>query len=110
MEKKILKINYETFRANTLHTHTFKVHVPQLLTEIADSALAQNSGVLKIPLNVLRKYLLSVAERCSELNDPILNRLMCEMALYDEADPQSEHYNPEMIEQVYKTAEEFKKK
>lgn len=92
------------------YTHGFKVHVPQLLTEVADSGLAQNMGVLKIPLNMLRKYLLSVTERASQLNDPILNKLMCEMALYDEADPQSEHYNPKLVEQVYKAAEDFKKK
>lgn len=81
----------------------FKVNTPQLLKEIADYGLKQDSmGVLRIPLNVLRNYLGSVAQRAAELNDPKLNLLMCEMALYEIANPESAEYDHTIFDKLKK--------
>lgn len=61
----------------------FRVDTPALLKEIADAGLIANGGVLFIPLNTLRNYLLRVAQRASEINDPQLNILMLKMNLYE---------------------------
>ena len=52
------------------------------------------------------RYLDSVATRASELNDPILNKLMCDMALYEVANPSSKEYNQEILDEVYQKARE----
>lgn len=85
-------------------TIKFKVHTPALLREIADSGLDRKMGVLKLPLNMFRSYLVRVAERASIINDPILNELMCDMALYGVADPEDPEYNREILEHVYTSA------
>ena len=61
----------------------FRVDSPQLLNEIASAGLPRSAGVLKVPLNVFRTYLIQVAQRAIELNDPKLNILMLEMNLYE---------------------------
>ena len=78
--------------------HTFKVHTPNLLKEIADFGLPQNSGVLFVPLNQFRTLLLKVAERASLIGDPILNKLMCDLTLYEVADPQSKEYDKDVLD------------
>ena len=85
-------------------TLTFRVHTPLLLKEITECAIDKNTGVLKVPLNQFRILLLQVAERASQLNDAKLNKLMCDLTLYDEADPESENYNPELLEEVERLA------
>ena len=76
------------------------MHTPNLLNEIADHALTSNSGVLKVPLNQFRLLLVQVANRASQLNDPVLNQLMCELTLYEEADPQSKAYNKQLLKKA----------
>jgi len=61
----------------------FNIDAPALLNEIADAALMKNMGVLKIPLNIFRLYLVEVAQRAIELNDPEMNVLMLKMKMYD---------------------------
>lgn len=87
----------------------FKVHTPNLLREIANCALPQNSGVLKVPLNIFQMYLGKIADRCIEINDPILNEIMCDMTLYDEADPESKNYSKKLVNKVYRNANYFRK-
>jgi hypothetical protein len=86
--------------------HGFKIDAVALLTEIADCALYPKMGVLKVPLNILLRYVDSIATRASELNDPILNKIMCDMALYEVANPSSKDYDASVLEQVYKAAKE----
>lgn len=86
--------------------HGFKIQTVTLLHEIADAGLDRGMGVLKVPLNVLVRYLDSVATRASQLNDPILNKLMCDMALYEVADPSSKEYNQEVLDEVYQKAKQ----
>lgn len=58
----------------------FRVDTPQLLKEIT-----HNDGVsiLKVPLNVLQSWLLRLAERAIDLDDPELNIIMLSMSLYE---------------------------
>lgn len=86
----------------------FRVDTPQLLKEIADAGLVQNAGVLFIPLNVLKSFLSQVADRCSEINDPILNRLMFDMNLYELPSPTTKEYN-DIMNILYKKEKEYLK-
>lgn len=90
-----------------IYTHTFKIHAPKLLEEVINNALREKMGVLQTPLTIFAKYLYSIAERCAEIDDPILNRLMVEMALYSVGSPHSEDYDPNVIDEVIKRAKEF---
>jgi hypothetical protein len=88
--------------------HGFKIHTPNFLKEVTDNALgATNMGVLKVPMNVFRKYLVKVAERAVELNDPVMNKLMVDMTLYEVADPESKDFDRSVIEKVYSDYEDY---
>lgn len=81
-------------------TYHFKLHTPQLLKEITECGLAPQSGVLFVPINTLRILLGKVAERAAQLNDPILNKLMCDMTLYEIADPRSKDFSKKQIKEI----------
>ncbi|GHT09137.1 hypothetical protein FACS189432_05160 [Bacteroidia bacterium] len=66
-----------------METLEFRVDTMALLHEIADCAISQNYGVLKVPLNVFRILLGQVAKRAIELNDKELHILMLELGLYE---------------------------
>ena len=90
-----------------LYLHKFRVHVPNLLDELLNNGLKPSvAGSLRIPLSIFVRYLHSVATRATELNDPILNRIMVEMALYTVGDPHSEDYDMEKIQEVIKKAKD----
>ncbi len=72
----------------------FKIHAPNFLKEVFDLN-PKLGGVLFVPANTLRTYLLQIAQRASELNDPKLNAIMCQMSLYEIADPESKEYDRE---------------
>ena len=78
----------------------FKINTPAFLKEVFD----QNptlGGVLFVPINTLQGYLAQIAERASELNDPKLNAIMCQMALYAVADPyDKENYDRKVTEET----------
>ena len=84
------------------YIHGFKVHTSGLLTEIADAGLYRGMGVLYHPMNIFRRYLISIAERASELNDPILNKIMADMTLYEAVDPKSKDYDDKVIKKINK--------
>lgn len=88
----------------------FKVHLPNLLHEVVNCAMPKSMGILKIPLNVTRLLLIELTQRASELNDPELNAIMCNLTLYEEANPESQDYNPKMVETVMKQAKASKLK
>lgn len=75
----------------------WKVHTPNLLKEIA-----QNSGnaILARPLQIFGEILYQVGERAAELNDPKLNALMLRLTIYEEADPESKYYKPELVKKI----------
>lgn len=64
----------------------FRVDTMALLHEIADCALRENQGILKMPLNIFRNLLAQTAKRATEINDPELNICMINLGLY-EIDP-----------------------
>lgn len=85
------------------YIHSFRVHVPNLLNETFINACRKKDLIaLRIPLNVFNTYLRTLTERCAELNDPVLNKIMIDMTLYEQSDLSSKEYNQEMINQVNK--------
>lgn len=86
----------------------FRVDTPQFLKEIADNALGnQKMGVLFQPLNIFKNLLAQVAQRATELHDPILDKLMFDLSLYDLPIPTSKEYR-ELMEDIYDRADKQK--
>lgn len=77
----------------------WRVHTAGLLQEIG---INQGAGVLRAPLHIFANLLNQVATRASQLNDPVLNGLMAQLALYEIADPYSPHYDREIAEGLIK--------
>jgi len=73
----------------------FRVHTPNLLNEIFNNP---GTVMLTIPFKVFAGKLEEVARRAAQLNDPKLNKLMMELALYEVADPKSPEYDPAILE------------
>jgi hypothetical protein len=82
-------------------TNHFRIDTIAFLHELADKGLVKNMGVVKVPLNILRNLLGQIAQRSVELNDPVLNRIMFDMALYELPTPTTPEYS-ELMEKVYK--------
>jgi hypothetical protein len=90
------------------YIHPFRVHVPNLLNETLTNAVRpKDLAALQIPLNELHKYLRSLTARCAELNDPVLNKLMIDMTMYEQSDLSSKEYSQEMVDQVNKNYNEY---
>lgn len=90
---------------NTKKMH-FKVHVPLLLEEIEMKAMNNNNAAtLRIPMRIFRGQLLKLATRCSQVNDPILNQIMAEMALYAISDPTDPEFNQETTDKIIEEGE-----
>ena len=53
------------------------------------------------------KYLKTLTGRCAELNDPVLNKIMIDMTLYEESDLSSKELNQEMVDQVNKDYNDY---
>lgn len=68
----------------------FMVHTARLLSEVMENP---GTSILKVPLKILAATLADVASRAIEINDPDLNRLMCRLTLYEQADPESPSYD-----------------
>lgn len=58
----------------------FDVDTPHFLKEAAENC---NGGMYAVCWNIFRNLLAMVAERATELNDPIMNVLMLRLGLYD---------------------------
>jgi hypothetical protein len=90
------------------YIHPFRVHVPQLLNEtFGDAVRSKDLEALKIPLNEFIKYLRTLTERCSQLNDPVLNKIMIDMTLYEQSDLLSKEFDQEMVDQVNKDYNDY---
>ena len=87
----------------------FRVDTMKLLHEICDSAMPQTMGIVKIPLNVFKNLLAQVAQRATQLHDPILDRLMFDLTLYELPEPTSTEYG-ELMDKVYAAADKQTKK
>ena len=92
------------------YTHGFKIHVPNFLDETFNRGLIEScKGALSVPFKIFNQYLVSIAERCIELNDPILNRYMVEMALYSVGDPEHPDYDQGVVDETIRIAREYLK-
>ena len=90
------------------YIHPFRVHVPNLLSETFINAVRpKDLAALRIPLNEFTKYLRTLTARCAELNDPILNKIMIDMTLYEQSDLSSKEFDQEMVDQVNKDYENY---
>lgn len=77
----------------------FDVNTPQFLKEAAENS---QGGMYVICWNIFRNLLAQVAERATELNDPVLNTLMIRLNLYEI--PNKERYK--IIKQMKKMYDE----
>ena len=59
---------------------SFDVNTPQFLKEACECS---NGGMYPITWNIFRNLIAMVAERATEINDPILNTLMIRLNLFD---------------------------
>jgi len=84
-----------------MKTARFVTNTPALLNEVLTSP---GASVLHIPLQILAHQLGQVATRAAELNDPVLNSLMCDLALYEIADPYSKEYAPDRVAKIHAEA------
>jgi len=80
----------------------WRTHTPRLLGEVLNN---ESCAILYRPIQILALQLQAVAQRASELNDPVLNKLMCQLTLYGVADPDHEDYDPEILKQVMAAAD-----
>lgn len=83
----------------------WKIHFPALMEEIAKNS---RQPALMVPIRLLRSTVAEVAQRASELNDPIMNELMSRLALYEVADPYSPSYDAKVVKQIEKDARNAK--
>lgn len=92
--KSTLKIT----KVNAFDQMTFDVNTPQFLKEAAENC---NGGMYAICWNIFRQLLSDVAERATELQDPVLDALMIKLNLYEM--PNSERRKTiKILEQNYK--------
>ncbi len=81
----------------------WRIHTPNFLKEIIECASPeQKNGILKQPIKIFQSLLIELAERCSEINDPKLNALMCRLTLYEIADPESKDFDSKLKEEIIK--------
>lgn len=83
----------------------WSVDTVALLTEMVESS--HSMGIFKIPINLFKNLLGEVAIRSSQLNDPIMNGLMCRLGLYEIANHKKE--NEDAIRKVMAKYENAKK-
>lgn len=85
MKQKVTPTKLDVF--NLGDKLSFDVNTPQFLKEACENT---RDGMYAICWNIFRILLAKVAERATELNDPILNTLMIRLNLYEI--PNSERY------------------
>lgn len=75
----------------------FRVHVPNLFQEIVRGS---GQDIYRLPIQMTGNLLAQVGERAAQLNDPILNRLMCMLTIYSLADPESSDYDAKRFTEI----------
>ena len=78
METKVIPTKLDVF--NMGDKLSFDVDTPQFIKEACENA---RDGMYGICWNIFRNLLAQVAERATELNDPVLNTLMIRLNLYE---------------------------
>lgn len=100
MKQEVIPTKLDVF--NLGDKFSFDVNTPQFLKEACENA---NGGMYAVCWNIFRNLLAQVAERATELNDPVLNTLMIRLNLYEI--PNNERYKmiKKMKEQYDKSIE-----
>lgn len=86
----------------------WRCHTNNLLKLAMETCDPKQTDILKHPFQILKNLLVELGERASELDDPILNSLMCRMTIYAVADPEDPEYNDEIVDKILKKTEELK--
>ena len=74
------------------------VHTVRLLDEIQNNATRpKDMAALQIPFDYFRALLHEVAQRCTEINDPVLDILMIKMTMYSVANPDMPDFDQEVV-------------
>lgn len=94
MEGKVIPTKLDVF--NMGDKLSFDVNTPQFLKEACENS---EKGMNAICWNIFKNLLAQVAERATELNDPVLNTLMIRLNLYEI--PNKERYK--IIKQLKET-------
>ena len=77
----------------------WKVNTVGLLSEIQN---AGGAAILDKPIHIFGSLLFSVGLRAAQLNDPELNALMCRLAIYSIADPNTDDYDAKLTAKLIK--------
>lgn len=83
----------------------WKSDVPNLFQEVLNNP---GTGILTVPFKITLSIFEEVAQRCIEINDPILNELMCDLSLYETPEKSTPEYW-EMMDKVRKLAAKERK-
>jgi hypothetical protein len=75
----------------------WRVNTPGLLNELMGN---NGMAILHKPLCIFGRLLAEVGERAAQLNDPQLNALMCRLAIYAIADPNSPDYDQQKANEI----------
>lgn len=86
MKQKVIPTKLDVF--NMGDKLSFDVNTPQFIKEACENC---EGGMYAVCWNVFRNLLAQVAERATELNDPVLNTLMIRLNLYEI--PNKERYD-----------------
>lgn len=78
MAKKVIPTKLDVF--NMGNKLNFDVNTPQFLKEACENA---NVGMYAVCWDIFKNLLAQVAERATELNDPVLDTLMIRLNLYE---------------------------
>ena len=103
---KILNFNMEKVIPTKLknvfnsegHKFSFDVNTPQFLKEACENN--KGGGMYAVCWNIFKDLLAMVAERATELNDPVLNTLMIRLNLY-ELNPNERYKAINQLKEIY---------
>lgn len=85
----------------------FRIEAVAFLNEVKGNDVM---AYLTVPFSIFQSKLGKIATRASELNDPILNEIMSEMALYEVTNPSSKEYDHSIVEEIERLADEQREK
>lgn len=76
----------------------WRVNTGAFLKELLEGYPGNNAGIFFAPMNIFQSILIQVGKRAAEINDPVLNALMCRLAIYAESDPRNrENYDHDKL-------------
>jgi len=83
----------------------WKSNIKQLITE--EIMCNSNGAGLVMPWRITFLILLQVAKTAIRIDDPELNRLMCDLSLYTVADGYHKDFDQKIVTEVDKLSHEF---